>query len=207
MKTLITCVSAIGFIVLLFAGLPAHGGEDRFAKKRWGVKCHIDGSEFDVMAISKSGFPDEDDMIVQLKTTGGKVYKLPLPEALYVPRGSVSNEKNLCEDYEGISTSAFRISDSKVILFLSKDNRPSLDELVLALVDVKSGVFYSMEDTGLAIKSAEGERLVVRKSEAGYKVRLATEYMKDTGTDSIENYIESWVGVAIDDKNTLAVLR
>lgn len=169
----------------------------------WNDTCVLNGKTFELHFKSRTGDFGEDDMDVRFKTTTGKSVALALPLGWYSPRSSVSNVRNLCRDFDGPGPStgtAFAVSDNAVLVFLSADRRPSLQHLVLALVDVSSGRVLDLMDTRMAIKaSGTGERFTVRRAEGGWQVRLATEVLQGTGDDSIEIFIENWVTVKVID--------
>lgn len=140
-------------------------------------------------------------MQASLRTSRGKVVKLAIPPALYTSRGAVTPVKNLCAEsapagYE--SAVAFAITDSVVLFWLSIDNRPSFDKLVLALVDINSGRLLDYLDPDISIKDInDGHSLVIRQAGAVYEVRLIGEWLQDGKSDSAYSAIEYWMPVTV----------
>lgn len=172
----------------------------------WHAVCELSGRTFGFSFQSPSGDAAEDDMRVSMTTLTGKTVALPLKPALYVRRGVVSSVPDLCQLNDmpppggltaaGVAT--FDVGHGRVLMWLSRDNRPQFDTLVLALVDAGSGRLLDTVDTGLQIKDSTGfQQLAIRPLRgAGWQVRLVTEVLPYS--DSAESYIEAWVSVRLD---------
>jgi len=179
--------------------LVVNGQDNKFPPAAWSAQCALDGQVFEIAFRSQSGDWAEDDMLVSLKTTRGVTVTLPLPNTLYLPRGSVSNTLNLCEldQYtHAANTVAYPIHDTTVLLFLSVTDRPYFDTLVLALVNVATGALRDVLDTHLAIKDPDGSTaLTIKKVADGFQIRLITEHLGVS--DGPEDYIEHWVPLTV----------
>lgn len=183
-------------VICFFIVTNTIANDDNYFRPEWTAKCVIDKKPFELTFKSVSGFADDDDMVVSLKTLSGKIITLAIPEALYVPRSALTTEKNLCalSPDNAFNITAFSVAPTKVLLFLSKDARPGYNTLVLALIDVENGVLLDFIDTGYEIK-AESLRtpFTLRKSQEKFEVKLVTDYVRNTDSDSAENFIENWV--------------
>src|SRR4030043_496761 len=115
--------------IFLFAS-PAYCN-DPFVPK-WKTSCNCGDTTFDLFFTSKSGDPTEDDMNVKLISSDGKELGIPIKQALYSTRSIVSDEKNICDLIGG-----FKLSNNKVLLWISRNDRPSSDQLSLILIDYK----------------------------------------------------------------------
>jgi hypothetical protein len=161
----------------------------------WESECNHMGNNFKLHFESKSKDATNDDMQVSVLTTKNSIKMLAFPEALYVSSGLTSSIKNLCRS-NGVA--AFPISETKILFFISKDNRPFLKTLVLALIDVENGLLVDFLDTDKGLKGfGESPSFTIKEKGGKLNIRLATEYMKNTENDSIDNYIESWVEVSV----------
>ena len=153
------------------------------------------GNNFELYFKSKSGDATNDDMQASILTTKNSIKSLAFPEALYVSSGLTASIKNVCES-KGVA--AFPIGDARILFFISKDNRPFLNTLVLALIDIEAGLLVDFLDTGKELKGfGEFPSFTIKEKNGKLNIRLTTEYMKNTDNDSIDNYIESWVEVNV----------
>jgi hypothetical protein len=172
----------------------------------WRAVCELSGKKFGFGFQSPSGDASEDDMRVSMTTLAGKTVALPLKPALYVRRGAISPVRDLCRlndtpQPDGLtvaSVATFDAGQGRVLMWLSRDNRPQFDTLVLALVDAGSGRLLDSLDTGLQIKDSTGfQQLTIRPLRGlAWQIRLVTEVLPYS--DSAESYIEGWVGVRLD---------
>jgi hypothetical protein len=166
----------------------------------WAARCQLEGQPFELSFRSRSGDPFEDDMQVGLRSGTGPLHLLSLPAALYHPSPSVSNAQNLCAqagDSYSASFTAHAVGDGRVLLWLRKDDRPFFDTLTLALVDLKTATLLDWRETGQEIKDSGEQRLTIQQDTRGFRVRLVGEWLQNTGTDTAENAIETWVPVAV----------
>jgi len=191
-------------LIVLVVGLTrtvVNGQDAQFPPAAWRAQCALDGKSFEIYFTSQSGYWDNDDMLVSLKTIQGNMVALQLPQALYIERGSVSNAPNLCDLQKYIhpaKTVACPVQDTTVLFFLSKNGRPNFDTIVLALVNVETGALLDMLETDLAIKDPDGHtNLTIKKVADGFHVRLVTEYFQEAPSDGPEVCIEHWVPVTI----------
>jgi hypothetical protein len=172
----------------------------------WRAACELSGKKFGFSFQSPSGDASEDDMRVSMTTLAGKTVALPLKPALYVRRGALSSARDLCQlnntpppdGLTAASVATFDAGQGRVLMWLSRDNRPQFDTLVLALVDAGSGRLLDSLDTGLQIKDSTGfQQLTIRPLRGlAWQIRLVTEVLPYS--DSAESYIEGWVGVSLD---------
>jgi len=188
---------------LLCAGLivaPWAHAEDENFSPRWTVSCADKGRGFELDFRSASGVGANNDMVVSLKTTRGQRAKLALKAALYHPRGGLSAVKNLCKGGDdGNAVVAFKLEGNLALLWLSEDNRPGLNVLTLALVDIEQGQVLDVNETHAEIKDADGvQRLAIRPVKDAYQIRVVREWMENTGEDEApEAAIEDWLNVAV----------
>jgi hypothetical protein len=132
-------------------------------------------------------------MIVKYISSKGNKMIIPVRKALYSRRSVVSDVDGICNDIGG-----FKLNDNKVLLWLSRNNRPDWDELSLVLIDLKNQkVLDIKEDIGPIKNVGENQKLSIRKKGNGYEVRLQRDWLKNTGTDSAENSIEDWMYIQI----------
>jgi hypothetical protein len=177
-------------LVLLF---PVSGFCNDKMLPKWKASCNCNGVTFDLSFSSLSGDPNEDDMIISLIPSDGKKIQIPVQQALYSKRSVVSDEKNICDNIVG-----FKIRDDRILLWLSRNDRPQWDQLSLVLIDPrKLKVIDVKEDVG-PIKDACGtQRMAIRKKNNGYEIRLERDWLKNTGTDSADNSIEDWMYIQV----------
>jgi len=184
MKKLITF-----FIALI---LPVYALSDDHLIPEWEASCKCNGYAFKLNFSSLSGDPTEDDMTVKfISSQGNKI--IPVQKALYSKRSVVSDVNNICNDIGG-----FKLNDNKVLLWLSRNNRPDWDELSLVLIDLNNQKVLDIKEDIGPIKDVGGnQKLAIRKKGNGYEVRLQRDWLKNTGTDSAENSIEDWMYIQV----------
>ncbi len=178
------------FVVQAQAGTP---------NAEWGTQCTHNGQPFQLSFKSQSGDALEDDMQVFIVTTKGVTKKLLFKAALYVSSEGVSSMQSSCStdrEVNGFSVFAYPVIKNNVLFYISQDYRPTLNKLVLALINVETGELVHLLETGREIKGANGVLVIKEENKKRY-ARLVTERLKNTGTDSIDNYIESWVEVKV----------
>jgi hypothetical protein len=181
----------IPFLVALI--LPVYAFGDDHLIPAWEASCKCDGYAFKLNFSSLSGDPTEDDMIVKYISSKGNKMIIPVQKALYSRRSVVSDVDNICNDIGG-----FKLNDNKVLLWLSRNNRPDWDELSLVLIDLKNQKVLDIKEDIGPIKDAGGnQKLAIRKKGNGYEVRLERGWLKNTETDSAENSIEDWMYIQV----------
>lgn len=167
----------------------------------WSAKCMHNGHYFQLDFKSKSGDASNEDMHASILTTKNEVKLLPIPESTYLSGDVNSSVKSICQpanDESRDGVAAFPVDDEKVLFFIAKDNRPSLDILVLALINIETGELLDFLDTDKSIKTGDPVRsFTLKQKDKKLNVRLVTEYLEDTESDSIDNYIESWVEINV----------
>lgn len=190
------------FFVLIVISTPIVA--DTNSNPGWSASCQHKQKHFDIRFQSVSGDITEDDMQVQLRSSRGNTVKLALPPALYTPHGATTALTNLCDQNaapEQETVVAFPVNDSVVLFWLSKDNRPSFENLLLALVDIDTGQLLDYVDTNMAIKDYNnGQSLVIRQNPLGYEVRLVGEWLQDSKSDTAYSAIEYWMPVIVKNK-------
>lgn len=175
-------------------------GDDRFVTE-WETNCLVGDQRMMLTFRSKSGHDDADDMDV-VATINKKKIKIPLPPALYVKRGIVSEVKNVCRTPNDLGhgdVGGFQLKDGNLLLWLSSDNRPGWDTLSLVLLNPSEAKVLDTKPNIGNIKAVGAQNLAIRPKNTGYEVRLEREWMKNTGADSAENSIEDWMLVKIID--------
>src|SRR5690242_5372268 len=63
----------------------------------WSASCHSAHGDFSVSFASASGDAYEDDMTVEVITPQKGLLRVPLPAAMFQPRGAPTNVKSLCD--------------------------------------------------------------------------------------------------------------
>ena len=146
---------------------------------------------FEVRLHSKSGDPMEDDMSVTLVFPGVDPIAVALPPALYVAREPLLNVKNVCRQL-----TALDVAGDKVLLLLSRNNRPTWDVLDAVLIDKTTKRVLDVAREIGEIKSENA--LVVRTAmRGGYDVRLIREMLPDSGCDCADAAIEDWMRIDV----------
>ncbi len=146
---------------------------------------------FDVRMHSASGDATEDDMIVTIIFPGSEPIAVPQSSALYTPRGTLHNVKNLCGQLTALDAGSDR-----VLLLLSENNRPSWDRLAAVLLDVRARRILDVRHDLGDIKSKNA--LVARAAGPGeYDVLLIRELLPDSGCDCAEAAIEDWLRLSV----------
>jgi len=176
-------------LIILILSFPFSAfGNDHFPPK-WKASCNCDGVAFDLSFSSPSGDPMEDDMIVKFISSNGTELTIPIKPALYSKRSVVSDEENVCDSIGG-----FKLKNDRILLWLSRNDRPRWDQLSLVLIDLKKlKVIDIKEDIGPIKDVGRRERMAIRKKGDGYEIRLEREWLNNTDTDSPENSIEDWM--------------
>lgn len=99
----------------------------------------------------------------------------------------------LCDEIGG-----FRLKNDRILLWLSRNDRPHWDELSLILIDLKKlRILDIKEDIGPIKDVDRSQKLTIRKKGNGYEVRLERVWLANTHTDSPENSIEDWMYIQI----------
>ena len=167
----------------------------------WSAKCMHNGHSFQLDFKSKSGDASNQDMQASILTTKNEVKLLPIPESTYLSGHVNSEVKSICTptDYKSRDgVAAFPVNDTNVLFFIAKDDRPSLEILVLALINIETGELLDFLDTDKNLKTGDPVRsFTVKQKDKKLNVRLVTEYMENTESDSIDNFIESWVEINV----------
>lgn len=134
----------------------------------------------------------QDDMRVVI-AFGENELAVPLSPALYVKRATLLNVTNLCSELTALDAGGDR-----VLLLLSRNNRPTWDKLDAVLIDTKAHrVLDVRRDLG-EIKSQHA--FVVRPAEGGaFDVLLIRELLADSGCDCADAAIEEWMRLTIRD--------
>ena len=121
------------FLAILILSLPSPVfGNDPFVPN-WKTSCSCEGTVFDLSFTSQSGDLTEDDMTVKFISSRSTEFTIPIEQSLYSKRSIASLEKNICEDIGG-----FKLKKDRVLLWLSRNNRPCWDQLSLILIDLKA---------------------------------------------------------------------
>lgn len=186
-------------LITLIFSFPLSAQFDEGFPSKWNASCDCDSVTFKLSFSSPSAEPFEDDMIVTLISSEGQEVTVPVQKGLYIQRSVVSDVKDFCDKIGG-----FKLKNNRMLLWLSRDNRPRWDQLTLVLIDPTILKVIDFRGDIGPIKSIGGsQRLAIRKKDNGFEVRLEREWMENTGSDSAENSIEDWMFVQIiDDKIT-----
>jgi hypothetical protein len=180
-------------LITLLLSLPLSALSNDHFSPEWKASCDCGGVALKLSFSSPSGDPTEDDMVVKLISSKGKEIIIPVQKALYVKRSIVSDVENVCNDIGG-----FKLKNNRILLWLSRNDRPRWDQLSLVLIDLnKLKVIDIKEDIGPIKSIGDRQRLAIRKKDNGFEVRLEREWMENTGTDSAENSIEDWMFVQV----------
>jgi hypothetical protein len=141
---------------------------------------------FDVELRSASGDATEDDLSVALHF-GKKKVSVALDPALYTPRHTLKNVDNLCS-----KLTAIEVRPQRVLLLLSKNMRPSLDQLDAVLIDTQAQKVLDVLKNVGEIKSGNNLFVLRRQNDQSLDVRLVHETLAGSGCDCPEAAIEEW---------------
>ncbi len=162
----------------------------------WEAACRINDQKFSVHFHTDSPDPTEDDMTVSLRRPNLEKITLPIAKAWYLPRGLTANVESVCQDI-----TALPVGDQRILLWLSVDDRPSWNQLMLVLLDLKTGQVLAQQSRVGPIKDCgcdSNERvLVIRQRGDVYDVRLEREWLQGTGNGGAGNSIEDWMTVTV----------
>ena len=154
--------------------------------------CRADGTQFDVLLTSASGDVLEDDMTVVVRRADGERLTLPLAPALYIPREALLNVTNLCKHVTGLE-----VGPERVLLLLSRNERPSWDHLAAVLIDLKSMKTLSVQEDIGALKGADSSLVLRKVSNHSFDIRLIRETLPNSGCDCAEAAIEDWMRLTV----------
>jgi hypothetical protein len=181
-------------LVLIFAAwigafAPSANAATRVSADHWSVVCKNGHNIFTIHFDSPSGDVTNDDMKVSIESSSRDKIQVPLKPAWFHERASVTqaSEQSVCN---GIG--AFPTKDGTLLIFLSRDNRPSWEQLALVLYDPGSNRVLDHVDNAGDLKSAdENTGFFVLKTPDGFKTRLIRETIAGT-SDGPEGDIEDW---------------
>jgi hypothetical protein len=141
---------------------------------------------------SASGDALEDDMTVTLVFADGTSLPVPLPPALYEPRGTLKNVTNLCTELAALDA-----GEDKAFLLLSRNGRPQWDVLDVVLIDVRRKRVLDVR-AGVGEIKTEERVLVVRSGGArSFDLLLIREQIEGSGCDCAAAAIEDWMRVDV----------
>lgn len=129
---------------------------------------------------------------------GKKKVSVALEPALYTPRHTLKNVDNLCS-----KLTAIEVRPQRVLLLLSKNMRPSFDQLDAVLIDTQAQKVLDVRRNVGEIKSGNSLFVLRRQNDQSLDVRLVDETIANSGCDCPEAAIEEWSRlVFVDDKIT-----
>jgi hypothetical protein len=147
---------------------------------------------FDVHLKSASGDAMEDDMTVTLVFADGTSLPVPLPPALYEPRGTLKNVTNRCTQL-----TAFNAGGNRALLLLSRNGRPHWDILDAVLIDVQRQRILDVKTSVGEIKTEDRVIVARRVSDQSFDVLLIREQIESSGCDCAAAAIEGWTRIAV----------
>ena len=162
----------------------------------WISECKISDKHFAVRSVSKNGWEDGDDHQIFIGTGANP---LALSERLYARSSFVSSLESVCEDLP-----VFLFNEEQLLILLRVDDRPFLDQLTLVLYSLKSNELIGKLENIAPIKLFGSQRITIKPDPEGIQIRLVNEYLKGTGSDSIETFIESWIRIKVDSDGLVA---
>jgi len=155
--------------VLLFFAFQA-SAEDPEPRASWMAPCKFGSTEFSIRFDSKSGDAYQDDQTVALVWGNNKAVVLPVEPALYVPARFTSDAKNYCH---GIG--AFNWSNGRLLLLISKNDRPSHDQILAMVVDANTGAL--VQNAGVI--GTTWQYVVLLQQGQGYRALLERSWHVD----------------------------
>ncbi len=160
------------------------------------IQCALNGKQVAKLDFrSSSGICSEDDMKVTNLTVPPLVFNMP--RAWYSQVDHISEWVSVCaaktaNSEKPTDVSAFAVDDKKILIFLTKNDRPSYDQVVTILLDAESGQLLDFRNLG-ATKSA----VAVVRSGKNHKVRIVREVLKNINCDCSARHIDEWLEVAV----------
>ncbi len=126
---------------------------------------------------------------------------VPVPPALYVPRGMMGNLPNHCDQIGALDA-----GNGTWLLLLTRDNRPSYPVLDAVLFNPQTMTVTDVQ-RGIGVRSGLGgiktERLVLRQNgePQHYAVRLISDYIENADCDCADAFIEGWLRLFTDNEH------
>lgn len=152
----------------------------------WTARCQPSSGLQGIRFHSLSGDLAEDDMTITLLYPDGQQRQLALPPGQYHARGTLENVRSLCE-----GVAAFAVGPHRVLMLLSRDDRPGLDQLEALLVDTRQARVLARRSRLGALKPNEDSFVLLKQSSQRYWVRLVRHILPGA-CDCVAGDIEDW---------------
>lgn len=152
----------------------------------WTARCQPASGLQGIRFHSLSGDVAEDDMTVTLLYPDGQQRPLALPPGQYHQRGTLENVRSLCD---GVAT--FPAGQGRLLMLLSRDDRPGLDQLEALLVDIRQARVLARQPRLGALKPNEDSFVLLIKPRQRYWVRLVRHILPNA-CDCVAGDIEDW---------------
>ena len=167
-------------------------------KPKWEAICSVTQAGFSVEFSSQSGDVTEDDMIVAIRWPDGSRTPIPAKPAWFMEaRNVISDSKNLCTTIVG-----YGLPGRRVLLWFLRNDRPSYNQLQLALLDINGRHILDMQKD---IGEVANDLTIVRRTN-GFSVQLFKEWRQDSSTGG-EIGVPDWKDIIIKEDHIIAVWR
>jgi len=151
------------------------------------IQCKAPNSNFSVSFKSRSKDCTEDDQEAFLET-GGKSAKLNLPAAWYLDTTNVGNLAATCKAGDD-EYPLFPAGGSQYLLVLRSSDRPNLDKVSVALLDVAQSKVLDVQTLGASEKLSTG----VLSDGKIFKIQLVKDNLKEMRCDCDAAFVEGWM--------------
>jgi hypothetical protein len=157
------------FLLVLLSASVAYAKEDRF-RTDWHAACKVGATSVDVHFKSRTGDPSKDDMVMTVQWGKARPTVISLEPSLFESTQFTTDAVNLCKE-----VGAFVLPSGRLLMLLSRDDRPEEDQLLAVVLDQRTGaVVQALGDVG-----AHGQYVTLIKEPYGYRVMLYRKWYID----------------------------
>lgn len=111
---------------------------------QWHAECSFSGNHFAFDFHSKSGYTEEDDMLVTLRWLDREPITVPISPGWFRSSEFATDRKSVCN-----GVGAFSIGTDLILALINRNSRPDSDHIVAVLIDVRTGnILSTLEDIG-----------------------------------------------------------
>ena len=168
------------------------------SKPKWSAVCSLPEAVLTVEFNSPSGDVTEDDMIVKVRWSDGSNTLIPVKPGWYTEAVNVTSEaENLCTTIVGNA-----LPDKRLLLWFFCNDRPSGDQLQLALLSVAD---KHVLDTKADIGEIGRDPIIIKRG-SGFSVQLLKEW-RQVQPGGGEFGVPEWKDIRVENDHIVAAWR